>query len=106
MRGRETADVQRVHAIMNSFADPRRFNRCDGGFQVYDSKVNPLCARRAATRRGGWLGRPASSCGFTGPVVFVRLKGLSAGGGFGDFGPFQFFQRITPDIIETQWTRY
>ncbi len=106
MRGGETTNILGVHAIMNRFADPWRFSRGNRRLQVYDSKIDPLCARRAATRRGGWLGRPASSCGFAGPVVFVRLKGLSAGGGFGDFGPFQFFQRITPDIIETQWTRY
>src|SRR5215472_5656397 len=97
----QAANVLGVHAIMNSFVRPRRFSRCNGGLEVYDAKIDPLCARRAATCFK-WLGRPASSCRFAAPAVFVRLKALPARGGFGDFGPFKLLQCIAPDVIEIQ----
>ena len=43
MSSGQTANILRMHAIMNSFAGPWRFSRGDGGLQVYDSKVD-LCS--------------------------------------------------------------
>src|SRR6266487_5595727 len=39
-RGGETTNVLWMHAIVNFFPRPRSLRRCDGGLQVYDSKVD------------------------------------------------------------------
>jgi hypothetical protein len=56
---------------------------CVFGFDVFWKKIDPLCARRAASCIN-WLDRPAPSANVVALTVSPRLKGLPARGGFVD----------------------